>query len=164
MFEFIGKYFFLLCIGTTALNVYVAGPKREGSGLNGTVSAAEIQTVRHRIFAAKVFPWVVMGFAQTVGGVPDLWSFFRPRDLNPFVWSWYASIFLLSCAFAYWVLIRGGAKYVITMNLVRVYGLRGPVAVSERWVKVFAALGPIFTVAWVRLVWMMEFPAIPGAR
>ena len=164
MFEFIGQYFWALCIGVTAFNVYVIGPSRASAVSHDTVGVAELQTVRNWVFGAMILPWVVMGIAQVVGGVSNVWSLFRPRDLNPFVWSWYAVVFLLSCAFAYWVLVRGGAKYVLALNLVRVSGSRGSVDVSEKWVKVFAVLWPPFSIGWVILMWFMEIPDFPGAR
>jgi hypothetical protein len=160
MFEFIGKYFWALCIGITAFNSYVIGPRKESVAAKDAVGADQLRSARHWVFGAMILPWVVMGIAQVMGGVPNVWSFFRPKELNPYVWSWYATVFFLSCAFAYWVLARGGTKYVLALNLVQVSGLRGPVQVSERWIKVFAGLGPPFTIVWVLLVWVMDFPDI----
>jgi hypothetical protein len=57
-------------------------------------------------------------------------------------------------------LARGGARFVIALNLVQVSGFRGQVAMKEKWVKLFAALAPPFTVLWVWLVWIMDVPVM----
>jgi hypothetical protein len=160
VFDLIGKYFWALCIGITVLNFYIIAPRNPESEAARMLNADELQAVRHRIFGAMILPWVVMGIAQLVGKVPNVWSFFRPQDLNPYVWSWYASVFLLSCAFAYWVFARGGARLVIALNLIQISGFRGKAAVTEKWVKVSAALGPPLTVAWVWLAWVMDAPVL----
>jgi hypothetical protein len=152
MFDVIGKYFWALCIGVTALNFYVFAPRSEHS--------AEIQAIRHRIFGVMILPWVVMGISQVAGKVSNVWSYFRPQDLNPYVWTWYACIFLMSCAFAYWIFVRGGARLAIALNLLHISGFRTQVAVTERWVKVFAALGPPFIILWVWLAWAMDAPEV----
>ena len=40
-------------------------------------------------------PWVVMGVGCVYGGVPSVFSFFRPRDGNPYVLAFFCSGFLL---------------------------------------------------------------------
>jgi hypothetical protein len=160
MIDLIGKYFWALCIGVAALNFYVFAPRNGAPRTDGVENIAELQTMRHRVFGVTILPWVVMGISQVVGKVPNVWSFFRPQDLNPYVWFWYVSIFLLSCVFAYWVFFRGGARLAVALNLVQVTGFRGPVKVNEKWVKVFAALGPPFTILWVWLAWTMDTPVV----
>ena len=160
MFEFISKYFWVFCIGVAVLNFYIIGRRPVEPTADEAISADELQSIRHRVFIAMIVPWLVMGFAQIVGGVPNVWRFFRPQDLNPYVWSWYATAFLLACLAAYWVIARGGARYVLALNLLQVSGFRGPVPVSEKWIKVFAAIGPPFIIFWVGMMWLMDLPVI----
>ena len=122
--------------------------------------AAKLQSARSRVYGVMTVPWAVMGVGQVVGGVPNIWSFFRPQELNPYVWSWYVTSFLLSCGFAYWVLARDGSKYVLALNLVRVSGFNGEVQVSESGVRIIAVLAPLFTVVWVLLLWLVDIPAV----
>ena len=158
MFEIIGRYAWVLCIGATVYNFRAMGsPNDISEAKEGVVDEAKLKIIRSRVVAAMIFPWAVMGFSQVFGGVPDVWSFFRARDLNPYVWSWYTSVFLLTCAFAYWVFFRDGVRYAMAMNLIQVEGFRGQL--SEKWVKVIAAMGPPFSVAWVSLLWVMDVPA-----
>src|SRR5262249_5301010 len=75
------------------------------------------------------------------GGTPTIWHYFRPQDRNPFVLAWLASGFVLSCVFAYWVLLSDGAKKVTEFNLMSALGQSNTKPPSEKTVKIFAALG-----------------------
>jgi len=145
------EYFWVICIGMTAINLYVYRPRIAAPGADEAGDSREIQAARHRVFVAMIVPWLVMGFAQLVGGVPNAWNFFRARELDPYVWSWYASVFLMACLFSYWVLARGGAREVVALGLFQV---------PEKWVKVAALVAPVFVVAWIGLVWAMDIPAL----
>jgi hypothetical protein len=138
------------------MNFYVLAPSKQELKARAMVNAIELQAVRQRVFWATLLPWVVMGVAQVVGGVPSVWSFFRPQDLNPYVWSWYVTIFVDSCFFTYWVFFRGGAKFALALNLVHFHFFGREVPMTEKWVKVSAALGPPFTIAWVFVAWNMN--------
>jgi hypothetical protein len=160
MFELIGRYFWAVCIVVAALNIYGFRPRVRERETAGVDASADLAAIRHRIFGASILPWVLMGINQMAGKVPTVRSYFRPQDLNPYVWTWYFSIFLLSCVFSYWVLVRDGARLVIALNLVQVRGLRGQVPVNEKWVKAFAAAAPPFTILWVFLAWTMDAPVV----
>jgi hypothetical protein len=68
-------------------------------------------------------PWVVMGIGCVFGDVPSVFSYFRPRDGNPFVLSFLASVVLVWVLGTYWIVFRDGAgmlvKYpgLLNMNL-----------------------------------------------
>ena len=58
-------------------------------------------------------PWVVMGIGCVLGGVPSVFHFFRPRDGNPFVLAFFASVFLIWILGTFWLLFRGGAEMLV---------------------------------------------------
>ena len=58
-------------------------------------------------------PWVVMGVGRVYGGVPSIFSFFRPRDGNPYVIAFFCSVFLLWTLVTYWLILRGGAQKLV---------------------------------------------------
>jgi heme A synthase len=50
-------------------------------------------------------PWLVMGAGCTVGRVPGIFSYLRPRDLDPWVLAFYATLVLqnaLGCCLVWW--------------------------------------------------------------
>ena len=117
--------------------------------------------LRRSFGLASAIPWVVMGFGEIVGGVPNISYFLRPQDRNPYVWSWYASIFLLAVIFAYWVYFRGGAKKAIALEPMRLFSRSGTFALTPGWVKFFAGLGPVWIAACIALAASMNVRVLP---
>jgi hypothetical protein len=58
-------------------------------------------------------PWMVMGAEIELGGVPGIFSFFRPRDGNPFVLAWHGVVIVLWILGFYWLFARRGAEFLI---------------------------------------------------
>jgi hypothetical protein len=156
----IGRYFWVICIGVTLINFRGL----LSSALKTTLDPADKnknEVLSRRILWALLAPWLVMGFGQVFGGVPSVWSYFRPQDRNPYVWGWYLSIFLMACTFAYWIIFRGGAEKAIELRLIRISGFRGEVQLSEFWIKVIAAIGPIWIAVWVWYASTLNTPIPP---
>jgi hypothetical protein len=110
---------------------------------------------------ASALPWVIMGAGQVVWATPTVWHYFRPQDGNLFVLGWLASLFVLSCVFAWWVLLAGGARKIVEFNLVAVLGQHGAKPPSEKMIKVFAVLGVLMFPIWVYMAVSMNTP-LPG--
>lgn len=55
-------------------------------------------------------PWVIMGIGCTVGGIPSVWHYFRPRDGNPYVLAWFGSVFFLWVLGTFWLFLKSGAE------------------------------------------------------
>ena len=66
-------------------------------------------------------PWLVMGIGCVFGGVPSVFNYFRPRDGNPYVVSFFASVLLVWVLGTYWMIFRDGAgmlvKYPWLLNI-----------------------------------------------
>ena len=161
MFDLIGRYFWLAAVAVTLFNHYQGGRAHPPQPSDSS-TPAEQQSLRHRVLAASLAPWLVMGFGQVVGRVPSVFHYFRPKDGNPYVWAFYATVFLISLVFAYWVYFQGGAKKAVEIRLMRVTGFRGTLEPTESWVKMFAAVWPPFVVLWVWLISRMDVPPPPG--
>ena len=58
-------------------------------------------------------PWLIMGAGTEFGGIPGLLPFLRPREGNPFVLAWLASIVAIWVWLFYWVVIRRGAEFLV---------------------------------------------------
>lgn len=159
MFELLGKYFWVIAIALTLLNYRW---KTAHLPLQSNRGRADHGAILHRRAVAVVItPWLVMGAGIVFGGVPGLWSYLRPQDLNPYVWAWYLCVFVLACAFAYWVIFRGGARQAVELQLFQVVSFAKTMQMSEQGMKVYAALAPVFIVFWVWLAWHIDARA-PG--
>ena len=155
---FLGRYFWLVCLAVCACNYFVASRRRPRVTPRDPATEEEARFFLRVFTVVSFVPWLVMGLGQTVGGVPSIWHYFRPQDLNPYVLAFIASIFLISVAFAYWVFVLGGAKKVVELQLSQVMGLHGYGELTEGQVKFLAAAGPPFVALWVLLAVSMNTP------
>jgi hypothetical protein len=58
-------------------------------------------------------PWLVMGIGLELGSVRSIFSYFRPRDGNPFVVAWFTVVIGLWLLGFYWLFARRGAEFLI---------------------------------------------------
>jgi len=156
MFTFIGRYFWLLCIVLAVYNFARPQPGDERSTSGFGPGVEELAILRRRILFANLVPWLVMGIGILLGGVPNIWHYFRPQDLNPYVWAWYLSGFALACVFAFWVIFRGGAENAIKVRLVQFNLFGKDVQPTQRWIKLYAAFSPLFIVLWIIFAWHLN--------
>ena len=158
-FRLISEHFWAIALAFSAFNYWRA----EHATLNSLSPAQtqESKTYLRNFAAAAAVPWAIMGVGQMSGATPTVWHYFRPQDGNVFVVAWLAAVFLLSCAFAWWVFFANGAKKVVEYNLLAAVGQSDAKPPSERMVKIFAALGVVLFPIWVIGAVLMNAP-IPG--
>jgi hypothetical protein len=97
-------------------------------------------------------PWVVMGIGCTVGGIPNCFQFFRPRDGNYFVLAWWSSILLLIILGTFWM-FTGGAEAIAAHPGILNKSFAGEYP-SPRGIKVIwclAMMGWAISAAWMFL-------------
>ena len=156
-FDLIGHWFWLACLLIGLFNYRRASQAAALEFATDPAQAARAQRLLRRFALAMALPWLVMGVGVLVGGVPGVWSYFRPQDGNPFVIAWIASVFLLSVALAVWVFAFDGASTMVTFGLAALFGGRGA-PTSARGIRWMAAAGPFFTLLWVWLAVSMNAP------
>ena len=159
LFSLIGKYFWLVCIVFTFVNYRKALGQAPGAGTGADAAQRAIYLRRAALFG--VLPWFVMGAGILVGGVRDVWAYFRPQDADPWVLAWFATLIALAIANAAWVFLADGARKVRQYDLLAINRRRGAKPVSEFWIKVLAALGPFWILLWMFLVSTMNAPVPP---
>ncbi len=158
-FRLISEYFWLIALGFAAFNYGKA--ERETAKTAKSEKAVEASTYVRNFSIVAALPWLVMGAGQMTGSTPTVWYYFRPQDGNVFVIGWLAVVFAISCLFAWWVFVAGGAKKVVEFNLLAAIGQHGTKPPSENMVKFFAALGVLIFPIWVLLAVSMDAP-LPG--
>jgi hypothetical protein len=155
-FRLIWEYFWLIGLVFGVFNYLRA--RKQLAALNGGGLANE----GHRylkVFTAGVnLPWVVMAAGQLLGYTPTVWYYFRPQDENPFVIAWLVVVFVLSFAYAWWVLFSCGAEKVRDLNLMVALGQRAAEPPSLTFIKSMAALGVLFFPVWVYMAASMNAP------
>jgi hypothetical protein len=152
LFHLIGRYFWALGLFFSAYH-YVLGMRALASRSPSDPRASLAAVSLRRWFAvAGALPWVVMGWGIHVGGVPNVWYFLRPQDQNPYVLSWFGTIFAITLWFAFWVFFLEGAEKIVVLEPVEFKWYRagfrgttsGTVELTVSRVRLFAAIGPIW--------------------
>ena len=128
----IGRWFWAVCIAVTLLNAAIFRARAN----RRIEEHPELEEGYGKIIKGFVIwtglPWIVMGVSCTVGDVPTVLHYFRPRDGNPFVIAFFASAFFIYGLGTYWLFARNGAEM-----LTRHPGLFNFDFTSPRMVKLF---------------------------
>jgi hypothetical protein len=158
-FDLIGHWFWLLCLGFGWINFRRADAQARERFAGDPPRAAQAERLMRLFALFNALPWLVMGVGVLVGGVPGVWSYFRPQDGNPYVWAWFASALLMSIVFAVWVFAFDGAATMSDLGLGTLFGGRGGrTQMSPATIKLTAAFGPLFIVLWIWLASSMNVP------
>jgi len=97
-------------------------------------------------------PWIVMGVGVLFGGVPSVFSFFRPRDGNVFVLAFHASVVILWILSIWWLYFNGGAEF-----LVKYPGVFNQDIKSPNFLKLYCALALAGGVLAMLFMWIGRF-------
>ena len=157
-FDLIGHWFWLACLLIGLFNYRRASAQASVKFAADPARAAAAERLLRVFTAFNALPWLVMGAGVLFGGVPDIWNYFRPQDGNPFVLAWLATIFLMSVAFAVWVLAFDGAAKMVAYDVTALFGGRSRSPKSPRTIQLMAAIGPFFIVFWIWMVMTMDAP------
>ena len=159
LFQLTSEYFWLLMLVYLAIRCMQAKNRLSARKSDPRVESGEAQGLLSRFAIAAAVPWLLMGLGHLSGETPSVWYYFRPQDGNAFVLAWFTTCFLLSAAYAWWVMSANGASKVRDFNLGALVGLRSSVK-SERGIKFFALSGPVLFLITVALVvsWNIKLP------
>jgi hypothetical protein len=164
-FVLISEYFWVIAIIVTFIN-WAMFRKRAKKHIDEN---PELKEGYEALFWGYIvwmnIPWVVMGIGCTVGGVSSVWHYFRPRDGNPYVLAWFASVFLLWVSSTFWLLFRGGAEKLIRHPgaMEFRYGFKSKDITNPTLIKSLWLLALIGGVIAAVAMWSMDIP-IPNFR
>jgi hypothetical protein len=96
------------------------------------------------------------GLAIEFGGVRSTFSFFHPRDGNPFVSAWFSLVIVEWILGFWWLFFRHGAEFLVAHPGCLRYEVKNPVIVKV--VYCLMILGGIFGFI---LMWTMNIPEFP---
>ncbi len=155
-FTIVTKWFWAVCIALTFLNAGVFWYRARRHISAAPELAEGYATIIRGFVIWGNIPWVVMGIGSVLGGVPSVFHFFRPRDGNPFVLAFFASVILIWILGTIWLLFRGGAEMLVNHS-----GLFNVVIKSPNMLKLFWFLclaGGIFAVI---MMFTLDIPVGP---
>lgn len=101
-------------------------------------------------------PWLVMGIGIEFGGVPGFFSYFRPRDGNPYVLAWFATVFVIWILGFRWLFFRGGAQFLVEHP-----GLLRGDPKSPAMIRAFYCLMVLGGITAVTIIFVADIPQFP---
>jgi len=153
IFSGMSKWFWAVAIAVSFVNAAIFWVRARKKIAENT----ELAPGYHKLIKGFVLwgniPWIVMGVGSTLGGVPTVFHFFRPREGNPFVLAFFVAVVLLFVLGTYWLLFRDGAQMLVHHPGLFSYDFRTTREVKLFW---FACLvGGLFGLA---MMFTMDMP------
>ena len=159
-FNLISKYFWLLAILTTCINLVIFRKRAQ----KYIIENQQLENGYAALFKGYLvwmnIPWIVMGIGCTIGGISTVWQYFRPRDGNPYVLAWFGSVFFLWTAGTFWIFFKDGAETLARHPgaIEFRYGLKrkditSPLAIKALWLLCMAG-----GIVGVVMMWTMDIP------
>src|SRR6266480_2745694 len=86
------RHAWLMFVAVTCINVlYLSLHSRQRIRERPELTAGYRRLIRGYLFWGNL-PWIVMGVGLELGGLPSIFSYFRPRDGNPFVLAFFGVV------------------------------------------------------------------------
>jgi hypothetical protein len=156
VFEIVSRYFWVIAIIVTCINI-VSLKMRSRRHIKANPELAEGYAVLIRGYLLWMnVPWIVMGIGCTIGGIPAVWYFFRPRDGNPYVLAWFASVFLLWVLGTHWLFFKGGAEMLVKHPGIFSTDIKRPSLVKLLWLA--SLFGGVIGAV---MMWTVDIPLPP---
>ncbi|MCK5306786.1 MAG: hypothetical protein KAJ66_06590 [Candidatus Omnitrophica bacterium] len=160
IFEMIFNYFWAAAIVFTCINVLIYKyHSKKHIQQNPKLTEGYKKLFRGYLFWMNI-PWIVMGIGCTVGNVPSIWYYFRPKNGNPYVLAWFGSIIVLWIIGTYWLFLKNGAEIIAKYPgvLIMYFGFKRTEITNPNLIKMFWLLcltGGIFGLVFM---WTMDVP------
>jgi hypothetical protein len=97
-------------------------------------------------------PWLVMGVGIELGGLPGMFSYFHPRDGNPFVLAFFVVVIAEWILSFWWLFFARGAEFLAEHPGV-FGGLRSPIII-----RLYCSLCIAGGIAGVLFLWFSDIP------
>lgn len=121
LFKIVSKYFWAIAFLITCSHVlFFKAPSKSDIEENPEASQDYNKLKRGYLFWMNL-PWIVMGIGCTIGRVPTVFHYFRPRDGNPFVIAWWVIFFIIYILDFYWIFFCKGAEKVVKYRMISYY-------------------------------------------
>jgi ABC-type branched-subunit amino acid transport system permease subunit len=112
-FLLVSKFFWAICIVVTFGNAWIFQLRTRPHIQANPELEEGYRAIIKGFVVWNTVPWVVMGIGCVFGGIPSVFSYFRPRDGNPYVLAFFASVLFVLLVTTNWLLFRGGAEMLI---------------------------------------------------
>ena len=99
---FLTKWFWVVWIAVTFINAAAIQSRARPRIIANPELRDGYRTITRGLLTWGNLPWCIMGIGILFGGVPSVFDFFRPRDGNPFVLAFFASVLFVWLLGTHW--------------------------------------------------------------
>ena len=105
-------------------------------------------------------PFLIMGCGTLTGHTPNIFDYFRPRTLYPFVILFHLSIILIWLYGSYWIYFRDGAEFLSKHpGIVQKSNfLQDKYSICPKEIKFVWGLGLTFGIIAMIMMWVINIP------
>lgn len=160
LFKMISNYFWIIAIVFTCINVLIYKyHSKKHIQQNLKLAEGYKKLFRGYLFWMNI-PWVIMGIGCTLGNVPSIWHYFRPKDGNPYVLAWFGSVIILWILGTNWLFLRNGAEIIAKHpgTLIMYYGFKRIEIINPNLIKIFWLLCLAGGISGLIFMWIMDVP------
>ncbi|MEM7187011.1 MAG: hypothetical protein AAF466_10160 [Bacteroidota bacterium] len=146
MADFIPKYFWVLGIAITFLNVFLMWTRIRGKMKNPDLSKGYQQLMQGYLMV-MIIPWLIMGVGITSGMAEGVFDFVNIRSDQFIVQTFFGYILGVWIVGFYWIFFRKGAEFIERHPgalQMRFFVFRANTAISVKIFYVLFLLGIIF--------------------
>jgi len=102
-------------------------------------------------------PWVIMGIGALAGMTNNGFEYAAPRQMNPIVLIFHASLVILWLLSVWWIYFRGGAEFIERHpGLIQKKSFSGRKNVTAKEIKIFYPIMLLAGVIAMILMWVMD--------
>ena len=160
-FQFLGRYVWAIAVAFSLLNYVIVGRRLAATEHVDAEARENAQSCLRNSVLASSTPWLVMGWGELVGGVPDVWHYLRPSGRNPYELAWLGTVFLLSLVYAVWVFAVDGANKMSDFRRVSAMTSPRTKQMSPEMIKFTAVISPLFILLWLYFLGVIKAPFAP---
>ena len=140
-------------VAVTCVNVlYLKIHSREHIRQRPELAAGYRRLIRGYLFWSNL-PWLVMGVGLEIGGLPSIFSYFRPRDGNPFVLAFFVVVVVLWILSFWWLFFARGAEFLVEHP-----GVFGGLPRSPTAIRIYCSLCLAGGIAGLFFIWFSDIP------
>jgi len=154
--EFAFKNFWLLAIIITLINAYYFKVRSRSLVRDNPDLKDDYNKVFWGTIVFLGIPWLVMGIGMTIGGIPTVFHFFRPRDGNPYVIAFHLNIIIIWILSIIWIYFKDGANFWV--KYITPLGRQTLFTGSVLGVKIWFALSLLGGIAGMAMMWLINIP------
>ena len=157
------KYPWVFFIAFTIINAFVA-KQRAQQYIDQDPS---LKKGYDDIFMVMVFimniPWVIIAIGSVTGLTKSMLDFFRPREMNPIVLAFHASIIIIWLLSIRWIYFKNGAEFLERHpGVIRKNGFGSQNGTTPaKQIKLFFALAIAGGIFGLTMMWFGHFPPGP---